>query len=173
MIAEAERLLQRHRQSGVLLDTNLLFVYVLGAVDAKLVGTAKKAREFAGTDFDLLVSILDRIRLVIVTAYVATEVSNLATSLSHYHRERFLALFRAFLANQSVERHIPLRLVVELEDFDAFGATDTAILRTRTRPPLVITADADLAIKLESMRRPVINFNHIRGESLGVYTPTI
>ncbi|HEY6561677.1 MAG TPA: hypothetical protein VI072_30615 [Polyangiaceae bacterium] len=108
-----------------------------------------------------------RVERLIVTAYVAAEVSNLATSLGHV-RSKFLELFRALLANTAVERHIPLRCVVELDAFEEFGATDAAILRVRARRPLVITADWALAMKLESAEHPVMNFNHIRGVAMGI-----
>lgn len=171
MIEQARRLLQKHGRSGVLIDANLLFLFVLGAVDRRQIAVAKRAREFTEADFDLLVAMVDRIERLIVTAYVATEVSNLSTSLSEYHHRRFLELFRAFLTHRSVERHLPLRKVVELDDFEDLGATDTAILRARKRPPLVVTTDWPLANRLATARRPVINFNHLRGAMLGVYTP--
>jgi hypothetical protein len=171
VIDQAERLLHRHGRSGVLIDTNLLFVFVLGAVDRRQITSAKRASGFTEMDFGLLVAMVDRIERLIVTAYVATEVSNLATALGEYHRRKFLELFRALLTNQSTERHMPLRMVVELDEFNVLGATDTAIMRARTRPPLVVTGDWALAMKLEALGRPVINFNHIRGAALGVYSP--
>lgn len=167
MIEQAKHLLVAHRKAGVLMDSNLLFVFVLGAVDRAQISVAKKTRQFAESDFDLLLSIMDRVERLIVTAYVAAEVSNLATSLGHV-RSKFLELFRALLTNMAVERHIPLRCVVELDAFEEFGATDAAILRVRTRRPLVITADWALAMKLESAEHPVINFNHIRGVAMGI-----
>jgi hypothetical protein len=171
VIDEAVQLLRKHGRTGVLFDTNLLFVFLVGAVDRALVENSKRTRAFTAGDFDLIVSMVDLTRKPIVTAYVASEISNLATSLNDYDRERVLKVFRAFMTSQSVERHIPLSNVVELEEFETLGTTDTAILRTRTRPPLVVTADWPLASKLHASGRPVINFNHIRGASLGVYTP--
>lgn len=171
MIELAKRLLNQHSRSGVLIDANLLFLLVLGSVDRRQISVAKKARQFTEADFDLLVAMFDRIQRLVVTAYVATEVSNLATSLNDHHRHQFLAQLRALLANQSAERHIPVRLIVELDEFEDFGAADTAILRVSRNPPLVLTTDWPLANKLETLGRPVINFNHIRGARLGVYTP--
>jgi hypothetical protein len=171
VIDRAVQLLNKHGRTGVLFDTNLLFVYLVGAVDRGLIEKTKRTRAFTIAEFDLIVSMMDLTTKPIITAYVASEVSNLATALNDYDRDRVLRVFRAFITSPCVERHIPLGNVAEIDEFETLGTTDTAILRTRTRPPLVVTADWPLASKLHSLGRPVINFNHIRGASIGIYTP--
>jgi hypothetical protein len=152
--------IRRHR-AGILVDTNLLLLLLAGTVDRKLIGSWKRTQAYVDDDYELLSDLLESNRGLVITPHIATEVSNLATSLAKPDHKRFVELFAGYL-HKSEERLLALREVALVDVFSHLGLTDTAIVRFKRRRPLVLTDDLPLALHLERHRLPVVNFNHLR-----------
>jgi len=159
-LGDALTAVRRHK-AGVLLDTNLLLLLLAGTVDRELIGNWKRTQIYDQDDFDLLSDLLELHRGLVMTPHIATEVSNLATSLAKPDHDRFFRLFAGYL-HECEERLVAVREVAVVDVFARLGLTDTAIVRFKRRRPLVVTDDLPLALHLERQRFPVVNFNHLR-----------
>ena len=93
---EAVGAVRRHKE-GVLVDTNLLLLLLAGTVDRALIAKWKRTSTYDDDDFELLSDLLESHHGLVITPHVATEVSNLATSLSTQNHQQFFELFAGYL----------------------------------------------------------------------------
>ena len=80
MIVEEEFFL-RFRGHQVLLDTNLLLLFLVDSYERKRIRNFKRTSTFSEEDFDLLAAFLQAFKKILTTPHILTEVSNLAGSL--------------------------------------------------------------------------------------------
>jgi hypothetical protein len=65
-------------KSELIIDTNLLLLLVIGAVEGgRHISTSNRLNKFTIKDYDLILKIMDNYKAVAITPYIATEVSNL------------------------------------------------------------------------------------------------
>lgn len=154
-------MLRRHRAAGVLLDTNLLLLYVVGAHDRDLIPRFKRTASFTPEDFRILVETLDWFAHVLTTSHILTEVSNLAGQFAEPLKQ---AVFRTFAAaiGMLTEFQTPARQISADPAFPRFGLTDIAILQNARGECLVLTDDFRLSQYLAHEKVDVLNFNHLR-----------
>ena len=69
-------LLDRYRRKGILIDTNLLLLFVVGSCNVKHIGTFKRTKKFIPADFEALRRMLGNFRRLVTTPNILTEVSN-------------------------------------------------------------------------------------------------
>lgn len=100
----------RRHTAGVLVDTNLVLLLLAGTVDRELIGNWKRTQAYVQDDFELLSDMLEVRRGLLITPHIATEVSNLATSLAKPVHARFFELFAGYL-RECEERAVALREV--------------------------------------------------------------
>lgn len=150
-----DRLLQRYRQAGLLIDTNLLLLLCIGILDRRYIHRFERTSAYTPADFGALVQILHYFRRVIVTPHILTEISNLASRIPWDRRYAFARIMTSLLSDPSGkfvidERHRPARLISAEPEFPLLGLTDTGIIHQAVhRRCLVLTDDAPLAEQLE------------------------
>ncbi len=76
-------------RSGLLIDTNLLVLFVVGGVNPHRIENFKRTRKYTRADYDLLRRLLKEFYPLYTLAHVMAEVSNL-TDLSGTEREKAL-----------------------------------------------------------------------------------
>ena len=82
MISDVEGLIGKYRNVGVLVDTNILLLHVVGSTNKQRITQFKRTRErFTIEDFDLLQRILCLFSKVTTTQSILTEVSNLGSRI--------------------------------------------------------------------------------------------
>jgi hypothetical protein len=160
VIDYAESLFEKHGTTGLVLDTNLLLLLIVGGARRELVGKGR-LNMFSGEDFDTISAIVSRFSVVTTTPNILTEVSNLADALTGIHRDAYIASFVNNLPLLS-ERYVPSHGLVGSAIFNLFGLSDAAIAEIASRELLVITMDLPLYQYLSAMELDVLNFNHIR-----------
>lgn len=161
---ELSKLLNRHRQSGVAIDSNLLLLLWIGSFDRSLIVRFKRTQKYTEADFDLLVSVLARVRVIVTTPHVLTEVSNLAGQLPQDMAEEFRSEMCVAVETLN-ERNFSVKLAVAEKHFTALGLTDCTLTLLAQQKILVLTDDLPLYAKLNSDAMPVINFTHIRSSA--------
>jgi hypothetical protein len=62
---------------GLFVDTNLLVLFAIGAVNRNRIEQFKRTRSYTKTDYDLLLRVLERFKPLYTVAHVLAEVSNL------------------------------------------------------------------------------------------------
>ena len=83
MTSYASLLFKRFRSKGVLIDSNLLLLLLVGSFDTNLVINAsfKRVAKYNLEDFETLQNLLRYFTISVTTAHLLTEVSNLAGQL--------------------------------------------------------------------------------------------
>ena len=134
-----------YRRRGLLLDSNLLLLYVVGQTDRNLVRSFKRTQAFTDADFRLLVLLRTRFDSLVTTPHVLTEVNGLTNALTGSYRVDVRARLAADVALLD-ERHIPAIDLVETASFKGLGLTDSALalIAQSADGPLVLSTDGAL-----------------------------
>ncbi|SRR5712692_1955870 len=153
--------LTRYVGGDVLVDTNILLLYIVGLLDPSVIPRFKRTKIFTVEDFDELNYLLKRFRAVLTTPNILTEVSNLGGQLAEPLRSGFFTILARAIP-LFTEQHIDSRRASQIDRFITCGLTDAAILEAASRDILVVTDDFRLAGFLRGRGAAVINFNNIR-----------
>ena len=155
-------LVREYRGRGVLLDANLLVLYVVGRHDRRLVRSLKATRQFDERDVAFVVGWVALFDRVVTTPHVLTEVNGLLnTGLPGRLRWDVLASFESEIGGV-VEVTDAARRIAGDPAFRRLGLTDAAILALGEGGPLTVSVDLDLCVALESRGLGVLNYNHVR-----------
>ncbi len=150
---------------SVLLDTNLLLLLIVGIYNKDLIGKHKRTKSFVAGDFDLLVNAIDGYEILWVTSHCLAEVSNLLKQTHSVQAKELLDCFTTFVA-RAKESHIPKEIIFSNNYVVRLGVADTGIILKSKRVSCVFTVDFDLYTEISKMGNRVVNFNHLRNETL-------
>jgi len=165
-----EQRIRRHASKGIILDSNLLIIYLVGLHNPKeieryLPGARKGQVVCFPTDFDVIKSFLLKynVKKFVVTPHILTEVSNITfsdfpdTKMKEYikHAVAFFKISTEHPASKDdllKRHHLPL-----------VGFSDASIIDTAKREEcLVLTQDLQCMALLEAEGCCVYNMNHLR-----------
>jgi len=157
---DAGSLIGKHRTKGVLLDTNLLVLYLIGKVNPRRILNHKRTASYELNDFYLLDSLVGGFGKLITTPHLLSQTSDLA-ALDGEERWVSRLVFKAMIQDMD-ERYDQSRLVVEDPFFRLLGLADAAIAMACQNNLLVLTDDLDLHRALAERGADALNFNHVR-----------
>jgi hypothetical protein len=86
------QLINQHRGSGLVVDTNLLLLFLIGRTNQNRISKFKRTQAYTIEDFDLLDRFMAEFKIPITTPHILTEVSNLG-KLQGQEREDIRACF--------------------------------------------------------------------------------
>lgn len=164
MVNVLNDLIRRHRETGILVDTNMLLVYLVGLADPKWVEAVNPNRAYTSGDFEFLSIILGQFKQLIVTPAILAEVSNVSVSrLEAWQIERFFTMLGSLLPSTTFsERFVSVTSVCRTTGFIPFGFADGTVEEIGAAGVPVFTDDANLYQLLASRNVEVFNYNHIR-----------
>ncbi len=154
-------LIDKHEGRGVVVDTNILLVYLIGLHDPDLIPRFKRTQTFSKEDHQLLVLLFARFRRIITTPGILTEVNSLAGQLAGDVKSSFFGTFQKQIMLLE-EQHTASKDVCVHAQFAMCGLTDAAIMTIAAIGLLVLTDDFRLTGYLQKLAIDHINFNHIR-----------
>ncbi|HEV7645893.1 MAG TPA: hypothetical protein VGO50_18280 [Pyrinomonadaceae bacterium] len=131
-------LIQKYKQKGILIDTNIFLLYIVGSLDISLVPEFKRTSDFSESDFEKVSKFIDFFDVKITTPNILTEVSNLIGK-----KPELRAALGIYITKLN-EIFIESAKVSEHNAFIEFGLTDTAILNISKDSFLVVTDDRPL-----------------------------
>ena len=151
--------------SGLLIDTNLLILFIVGSVNRNRIQEFKRTSKYSKDDFDLLLRIVElfekRSKLLYTVTQVIAEVSNL-TDLKGPERLLARYLLRSTLESFR-EPEISSIKASQGSQYERLGIADSAIAVTaREYNCAVLTDDFDLYHALITNKIEAINFTHLR-----------
>lgn len=161
----AYTLIQRYRKTGVLIDTNLLLLYIIGTFAPHEISTFKKTCEFNLDDFQLLDGLIGLFPKVFTTPHILTEVSDFAAQFKSHDKAHKInsSLFEVF--SQSIsefgEIYESSSDISKKSEFLQFGLVDAGIISIGKKY-LVLTNDSRLFGYLQNSGIDAINLNHLR-----------
>ena len=157
---DAAALIEKHRGKGALVDTNLLVLLLVGAVNRQRIPKFKRTQGFSIEDFDLLVRLLEHFGTLTATPHLLSQASDLADLTGrelHQVRETF-----KLIVDQNDEVFDASRVLVADPIFQRFGLADAAVAKVSARGILVVTSDVQVHLALEHRGWDALNFNHVR-----------
>jgi predicted nucleic acid-binding protein len=153
--------------AGLLVDTNLLVLWAVGAVNCGRIKEFKRTTQYTEADYVLLLQILTRFKPLYTVPHVLAEVSNL-TDLRGAERQRARSFLKETISSLT-EAEIPSARAAGDVLYQRLGLVDAAIgAVARAHNCTVLTDDFVLYRLLTHEKVSVINFTHERARSLGV-----
>lgn len=153
-------LIEKHRSKGVLVDTNLLVLFLVGLTNKRRVLDFKRTQDFTIDDFETLSRLIFWFGKLVVTPHVLSQVSDL-TDMPGRELATVRQLFGS-LVDQMDERYDSSKTLVTDPLFSRLGLTDVAIGRVCSSGILVLTSDLNLYLALQNRGAEALNFNHVR-----------
>ena len=168
MSASLDELIARYRDRGILIDTNLMLLWLVGSFDIGKISRYKRTSAFTPEDFQALHRLAARFSNIVVTPNIWTEVSNLVGESGRkvFPYEFFAHFVRTF--KDIGERYLPSNVAASEKCFAPLGLTDTVIVASCSGKYLVLTDDLNLYIELVSRGFDAVNFNHLRPKILSL-----
>lgn len=148
----------------LLLDTNLLLLWIVGNVARDYIPQHKRLKAFSGPDFDYLKTILAGSNSVTTTVNAWTEVTNIIPFGVRPPLSRHLLDFVRFAVQQWPELYHPSRNIVEDGAFMELGLADGALLSSLDNKTTLLTTDAPLYWHALARGHRAFNFHHLREE---------
>jgi len=148
---------------ALLLDTNLLVLFVVGNASREFVAKHKRTTNFAAEDFDLLTEMANQVNSLIVLPNTLAETSNLLAHAGNERmKEQVFDVFRRLIP-KLFEIFVPSTDACSIKEFQRLGLTDAAILHClREGGRHLLTADLPLWHAATSLGFSATNFNHLR-----------
>ena len=146
---------------SVLVDSNLLFILVVGHTSRDHVGRARRTEQYSPEDFDLLQSALSDYDKVLVTPHVLAETSNLLGYLSEPLLSKTRSTLGQMLARWN-EHYAPCIELIDAPIYLRLGVTDSALFTAASATSALLTDDFPLYLAASTAGRDAINFTHLR-----------
>jgi hypothetical protein len=150
------------RVDTLILDTNLLVLFVVGAASRDYISRHKRLTQFVPEDYDCLLEIIARANTVLVTPNTLSETSNLVAYITEPAKSDVMKVFAKLIA-ESQELYVTSSESATKQEFVRLGLTDAALIcAVEATNAVVLTTDLDLYLALLSKGKNPINFNHLR-----------
>lgn len=154
-------------RAGLLIDTNLLVLFVVGSVNRDRIESFKRTRQYSKADYQLLLQVLDAFKPLYTLAHIMAEVSNL-TDLTGPERLKARHVLKETLTILR-EPEMPSVRAAQSAPYESLGLVDAAIAAlAREYKCAVLTDDLDLYLALSREGMAVLNFTHLRERFWGV-----
>ncbi len=150
---------------GVLLDTNVLLLLLVGYYDPNYIEQVKRIRKFTKDDYFLLAWLVKLFPKLVVTPQILAEISNFLDLSKKLSKEQFLIFIQLFIEKirDTKEIYKEKNDMVIHNLLPTLGFTDVSIsMLAEKKRCLVITADGPLAQRIREKGSDVINFEEIR-----------
>lgn len=153
----------RSAGSGTLLiDTNLLLVLLIGALDPAQIERFKRTSGYTRKDFELLRAFIGRYTRLLTTPNILTEVSNLVGQLSGPLKQRAFMTLKNLTDRTIEEQYWPAAELTQIPSFPVLGLADVSVIAAAESGVTVLTADFPLYNRLTSAGLLAINYTHLR-----------
>ena len=165
LAAQLEAYVRSHKSDGILLDTNVLVLLLLGSFQPSLIG-GKRLEKYAIQDAELLANYVGNFSRILTTSHILAETSNLATQVLTGKRKTdfFTRMFPLFCTDHQDASH-QCEIVgcgINNAIFIQLGLTDAAVVAAIDVNRLLLTDDLDLHLAAIAKGAPSINFTHMR-----------
>jgi hypothetical protein len=153
---------KRALAEGLVLDTNLLLVFIVGAYDPLHVSKHKRTREkYRPEDYYNLRDQVTGYQRLVTTPHILTEVSNLLGQAPELLRPAYFKTL-ARMIPEFEEVHIPAAQIFSEDSSPYLGITDLGIREVARAGHLVLTVDSPLADYLQRQNINVIYYRTMK-----------
>ncbi len=158
--------IQRHRRTGVVVDSGLLVIYFAGLnqdqTGIPLWQTLKETNnKFEKGDYEFLTGFLKEFRKQVVTPHILAEVNSMLGQLYAPADKTCRSLMRGVIPRLE-ECSVDAAQIISDEAFLDLGITDVGIRHAASAPYLVLTIDRPLEGHLNNIGVDALLFQNIR-----------
>ena len=146
----------KYKNKGVLIDTNILLLFLVGSLDLNLIRGFKRTANFTENDFDLISNFIKHFNLIITTPHVLTEVSDFIDN------RQDLQLALKIYIEKMKEIYLESLDLSKRDTFLKFGLADTSVTYAARDRYLIFTDDRPLYGFLISSRIDAVSLDQIR-----------
>ena len=160
-MTEFDRFGHNARAKGILIDTNLIVLLIVGSVNRERIPFFKRTSSYTPLDWDLLTGILEQIPRRYTIPHVLSEVSTL-TDMKGPEREFARDKLREWI---SLVQELTISSLAACGSpyYQRLGLTDAALgLAAKELGCSVVTSDSDLYVALSAEGTPVVKFEDLR-----------
>ncbi|UFH56617.1 hypothetical protein [Spirosoma sp. KNUC1025] len=147
---------------GLLIDTNLLILLVIGRLDASQISAHNLTNSYTTDDYKLLISFISRFRSTVVTPNILTEASNLLETYSYKGQQALTLLQDIAKAMNEVYCESIMTMTNHHKSYIKFGLSDSVTYSLAIQNYLILTDDLKLCSYLQGQGLFAFNFNNLR-----------
>src|SRR3954466_12756736 len=114
----------RFAGEGLLLDTNIALLLVVGTHDPEMLPNFKRTAQFTPEDYATLRRVMNRFKSIVTTPTILAEVNSLASQFGDPAKTQVLRTFSKMVRDLS-EEYVPSAIIADDAEFARFGLTDT------------------------------------------------
>ena len=154
-------LIVKYSNKGILVDTNVLLLYLIGNFDVKFITNFKRTSSYTQEDFFVLNKFIKCFKRRLTTPNILTEVSNLSPNCNNL---RWRGYFENFKNEIEIvdEKYFQSNNLSKMDEFSFLGLTDSSIIKIAQQKYLVLTDDLPLYDRLQKQKLDAVNFIHIK-----------
>ncbi len=160
-----EYLVEKHRRCGIIVDSNLMLLMVIGTYDVNKIRRCNRTLKYSPAIFELVVRLVSLFERRFTTPNILTEVDNLARLDIHESEWSSLGWIMNSLIDGLIERSKSTASLARHTLYERLGLADCSIMFTDDDDLLVLTDDLRLSSFLMSAGRGVINVSHLIANS--------
>jgi hypothetical protein len=153
-------LIAKHRTNGVLIDTNLLLLLIVGLYDRRRIGSFKRTSTYSQRDFQRIGGFAKEFEVLWTTPNIMTEVENLGRQLQSREWPGFARAVRGLFPKMR-EEYVHSSKAITSPAHSRLGLTDCATL-CLGKPFLLISDDLMLYLEAQRVGIDAVNYTHIR-----------
>ena len=155
-----QQMIDIHRTNGLLIDTNLLLLLVIGTMRRDLIGSFKRTQAYRQAEFQRVVDIRKQFTRHWTTPNILTETDNLGRQLPEKLWSNF-AKVMSRLTCLLTEQHIASNMPANSAPYMRLGLSDSVSL-IMGQSILILTDDFRMHGTALSAGIDAINLNHLR-----------
>jgi hypothetical protein len=152
------RLLHKYRSRGIVIDTNLMLLLVVGTYNIRRIGSFKRTLKYNEQIFRIVLAIVERFEQRFVTPNVMTEVDNLARQMRDDEWPALAATFRSLMP-ALIEVYSASITLIGSDFYVPLGLTDCSV--AASNDALIFTDDLPFAARMANAGRDVLNLSHL------------
>ena len=153
-------LVDQYRERGVVVDTNLMVLIIVGTYDINKIESFRATRKYSPAIYNAVIEIVHHFPSRYTTPNIFTEVDNLSKQVDKTEWEAISFALNTIIATL-MEVPTPTIHLASHPLHCSVGITDCSILNLAAEGMLVLTDDLPLSSQVRAMGRDVINVSNL------------
>jgi len=128
-----EKLFLKYRNTGIIIDTNILLAFFIGIFDPQLISRFKRTKEYSIDDFYTILRVIKYFEKILTTPNILTEVSNLSNQLPEHIKNNYYDEFKKHVSLLN-ENYFESKVICNTSHFNKYvshSITSFTLFRTR------------------------------------------
>lgn len=168
MIQNIDCLIEYYQSKGIIIDTDIMLVYIVGSCDLDYISQFKRTDKYCAEDHKVISYVISCFSKKVVTPHILAELSNLSLQARKEEREDYFNIFMELL-KRTTEDYIGKDIVLSFPLFPIIGVTDLGIIEAAKKSSyLVFTNDKYLVGQARKKGVSVLRLNDIRTAQWGM-----